>query len=79
MTFGLKYKSRWYYIVPRSTRDFFVVTKEDLILSKLIWIQRLHSSIQLDDIKNLLNSEEVDMNYIKSWAQKLKIHTFDLL
>ena len=62
--------------------DFFgmpvyVVTAEDLILSKLIWIQELQSAVQMEDIKNLLTLENIDRNYIRHWIKELKLNTFD--
>ena len=56
----------------------YIVSKEDLIISKLIWIQDFQSNTQIEDIKNLIN-ENIDMAYIRSWIGKLKIETFDLL
>src|SRR6266513_80628 len=39
-----------------SIRDFttFIVSKEDLIVSKLLWASDSHSELQLRDVKNLL-------------------------
>jgi hypothetical protein len=42
----------------RKTVDFSglpiqIVSAEDLLLSKLIWIQEVQSSLQIEDIKNL--------------------------
>ena len=56
----------------------YIVSKEDLIISKLIWIQDFQSNTQIEDLKNLID-ENIDMAYIRSWIGKLKIETFDLL
>jgi hypothetical protein len=60
-------------------KDIFVVSPEDLIISKLIWIQQLESSIQKDDIKNLIAIQNVDWPYIKNWVEKLELNTFGLI
>jgi hypothetical protein len=60
-------------------RPVFIVSPEDLVLSKLIWIQTYQSSIQMDDIQALLTLENLDLNYIRHWIKQLKIHTFNLL
>ena len=39
--------------------DIFIVTIEDLILSKLVWAKDSHSEIQLTDVKNLLQEKQI--------------------
>lgn len=56
-----------------------IVTVEDLLLSKLIWIQELQSNIQMDDIKNLAKIETLDWAYIQTWIKSLKLNTFNLI
>jgi hypothetical protein len=68
----------------RKKVDFFdkaiyVVSPEDLLISKLIWIQDFQSSQQMEDIKNLAVIENMDWPYIKKWINKLNLKTFDLL
>lgn len=58
--------------------DIYLVTREDLLLSKLIWIQDIQSSIQLADIKLLASLEGLDWHYIRHWGESLKLNTFDL-
>lgn len=55
-----------------------VVTAEDLLLSKLDWIQVLRSDRQIGDILNLLDDNELDMDYIRFWIEKLKLKKFEL-
>jgi hypothetical protein len=50
----------------------WLVSKEDLILSKLIWAKGSHSELQLRDIKNLLVTKPDDA-YLKRWAEKLGV------
>ena len=49
-----------------------VVSKEDLILSKLDWARESLSERQLDDVRNLL-ATGCDMEYIKTWANHLQL------
>jgi len=57
----------------------YIVSPEDLLISKLIWIQDYQSNIQMEDIKSLLAVDNIDKFYIYDWIQKLKLDTFDLL
>lgn len=68
----------------RVTIDFdgtpiYIVSAEDLLLSKLIWIQDIQSALQIEDIKNLVLIENLDWAYINNWVKVLKINTFNLL
>ncbi len=60
-------------------KTIFVVSPEDLLLSKLIWIQYLQTGIQIEDIRNLRQIEELDWHYIRDWVNRLNLNTFDLL
>ena len=60
-------------------QDIYVVSPEDLLISKLIWVQDLQSALQIEDIKNLKAVEMLDWAYITEWINKLKLNTFDLL
>ena len=53
----------------------FIVSIEDLIISKLLWAIDSRSEIQIKDVKNLLK-EKVDIKYIRDWVKKLKISDF---
>lgn len=58
-----------------ATRPLWIVTPEDLILSKLEWTRDRVSTTQMNDIKNLFISvENLDLNYIISWVQKLDLN-----
>ena len=57
----------------------YVVTPEDLLLSKLIWIQELQSSLQMEDIRLLSAIEKLDWKYIQTWIRQLKLNTFDII
>lgn len=60
-------------------KQIYVVSPEDLIISKLIWIQELQSSVQIEDIKSLVEIETLDWPYINEWVNILKLATFGLL
>ena len=58
--------------------DLWVITLEDLIIAKLIWIQQIQSEKQLIDIENLLLNPEKDLDYIQKWCKNLNLNTFSL-
>jgi hypothetical protein len=55
-----------------SILDFttFIVSKEDLIISKLFWAKDSHSEIQLGDVKNLI-ATGYDAAYLQRWTREL--------
>jgi hypothetical protein len=53
-------------------RSLWIVSKEDLILSKLDWARQSQSERQLSDVENLL-ATGVDQDYLQSWSQKLNL------
>lgn len=59
--------------------EAWVVSIEDLIISKLIWIQDYESEKQINDIKNLLENPSIDFDYIQKWTNELNLKTFNLL
>ncbi len=58
--------------------EAWVITGEDLILSKLIWIQQSQSGRQMEDIQAVSKFPNLDWNYIRHWIAKLHLTTFDL-
>jgi|SRR6185369_437390 len=48
----------------------WIVSKEDLILSKLYWAKDSHSEFQLRDVKNLVKTG-YDAPYLKEWTEHL--------
>jgi hypothetical protein len=52
--------------------NVFIITAEDLIISKLLWAADSKSEKQLTDIKNLLRNPR-DTDYIKKWVGELNI------
>jgi hypothetical protein len=52
--------------------DTVIVTREDLIVAKLLWSRESRSALQLRDVKNLL-AGAVDHAYLNSWAGCLNL------
>lgn len=52
--------------------SLWIVSKEDLILSKLDWARESQSERQLTDVENLL-ATGADLEYLKTWSQKLNL------
>lgn len=50
----------------------WIVSREDLILSKLFWAKDSKSEMQLGDVRNLL-STDCDMEYLRSRAKTLNV------
>ncbi|MGZ3874272.1 MAG: hypothetical protein ACXVJD_15215 [Mucilaginibacter sp.] len=68
----------------KQTMDFYgttvyVVSPEDLLISKLIWIQNWQAAVQMDDIRNIWLLPELQHDYINYWIKELKLNTFNLL
>ena len=62
----------------RSTRidgaDMWIVSPEDLILSKLAWAKDSRSEVQLGDVRDLVSSvEDLDWAYLDHWAGELTV------
>lgn len=60
-------------------KQIYLVSVEDLLLSKLIWIQQLQSALQMEDIRNLAQLDTIDWDYVNYWIHQLKLGTFNLL
>jgi hypothetical protein len=57
------------------SEDFetWIVSKEDLILSKLFWGRDSRSQVHMRDVKNLMLTA-CDMSYIERWTRELGVH-----
>jgi len=51
----------------------WIVSCEDLILSKLLWSLESHSELQLRDVRNLLATSPLDVRYLRQWASRLGV------
>ena len=49
-----------------------LISREDLILSKLMWAQNTGSEMHLKDVRNLLGPG-CDMDYLRKWSEKLGV------
>ena len=52
--------------------ETWIVSREDLIISKLFWARDSKSELQLRDVKNLL-AADCDNDYLSSRAEKLGV------
>ena len=57
----------------------WMVSAEDLVISKLIWIQISQTEMQISDIRALLRNSSMDRKYILEWTKKLQLSTFNLI
>jgi hypothetical protein len=64
-------------LIDFSDMKIYVVSPEDLLLSKIIWVQESLSSLQFDDIRLLSSLDNLDRQYIDRWIEMLKLNTFD--
>ncbi len=51
-------------------REIYVISLEDLIISKLLWAKDSRSEKQLTDVENLLQND-FDAQYVEFWINKL--------
>jgi predicted nucleotidyltransferase len=59
--------------VPIDGDELCVVSKEDLILSKLWWARDSRSEVQLRDVQNLLDTG-YDKEYLDHWLHELELY-----
>jgi hypothetical protein len=72
-----------FYCDPAAVREAIVagvrvwlVSPEDLLLSKLFWAKDSHSELQLNDARNLIASVlAIDWPYTERWASELSVAT----
>ena len=58
--------------VDMSAVKTWIVSLEDLILSKLLWGKEANSELQRRDVKNLMG-DAVDRKYLDQWSQRLGV------
>lgn len=52
----------------------WLVSAEDLVISKLLWAKENHSEMQLKDVANLMETvDNLDSKYIDNWIRKLDL------
>jgi hypothetical protein len=57
---------------PAARFEAWIVSREDLILSKLVWAKDSSSEIQLRDVQALL-AGGADRTYLERWATELSV------
>jgi hypothetical protein len=58
-------------------QNIYIVSTEDLILSKLVWGKDSDSEFQLRDIVNLIEfAEKLDWEYLEKWSAKLNVKNY---
>ncbi len=66
----LEFKRR--KLVNLEGSNLYIVSAEDLVLSKLEWLKDSRSEVQQRDVRNLLDSVPgIDETYLGEWAEKL--------
>jgi hypothetical protein len=57
-------------------QDMWIVSPEDLILSKLHWAKMSGSAVQLGDVRDLVSTVTLlDWSYLEQWARELSVTT----
>lgn len=59
--------------------EIWIVSPEDLIISKLFWAKDSLSQMQINDVKNLVGGlNHLDISYIEKWINILKLeHVYE--
>ncbi len=59
-------------LIELDSTKVWVVSSEDLIISKLYWAKDSFSQLQIGDVRKLMTSvKDLDMNYINKWIQQM--------
>ena len=54
--------------------SIWIISPEDLILSKCIWSRESKSEMQIDDVRNVLEAQpDLDSAYMTSWVNRLGV------
>jgi hypothetical protein len=52
----------------------WLISAEDLVISKLLWAKDSYSEMQLKDVRNLIETvDNLDLKYVENWIQKLDL------
>lgn len=54
-------------------QKIFIISPEDLVLTKLLGYKETQSERHLEDAKSILKTSRVDLKYLKMWADKLGV------
>ena len=58
------------YEIDFSGFNVWIIGKEDLVLSKLLWANESRSEMQMRDVASIIRNG-YDEGYVRSWAKKL--------
>ena len=62
--------------MPFHDTHIWIVSPEDLIISKLFWAKDSLSNTQIQDVRNILSStQNLDRGYIQEWVGKLELQS----
>lgn len=60
--------------MERAGTGFWIISPEDLLLSKLAWGRRSDSALQMRDVRTLLRDHsEMDWSYVNHWVDKIGV------
>jgi hypothetical protein len=52
----------------------WIISPEDLVISKLLWAKESHSEMQLRDVRNLIGTvDNLELEYIENWIRELDL------
>jgi hypothetical protein len=55
-------------------RSMWMVSPEDLVLSKLVWAKDSRSELQLSDVRQIIGAQPaLDWPYVERWAEELRV------
>jgi hypothetical protein len=61
-------------LVQYDSSPVWIVSPEDLIISKLFWAKDSFSEMQIKDVKNLFSTmKNLDLDYIDKWVEDLEL------
>ena len=67
-----KFEFKRRVLIALSGFSVWIASKEDLILSKLVWAKAGESELQRRDVRNLLSTSS-DLAYLRQWARALGV------
>jgi hypothetical protein len=51
----------------------WTVSREDLVLSKLVWVKNSGSELQFRDVCRIMKAKDIDENYLEKWSIALGV------
>lgn len=71
----LKFQRKRQIVIDK--QKIYIVSPEDLLLTKLLWCKKVRSERHLEDCLGILRVQgnKLDKKYLNSWAKKLKLES----